>query len=188
MRNRRLDVPITSKERALELKKEIKERNRLNRSRAKAQERKVAKDLGGIRTPMSGASQFIKGDVSVELHPREYLLIECKLSDAKSPEGEPLIRVQLAWLAKMIREAELMRAKMSALIVKWHGSTEMAVIMKLTDLEILGFSDFEITFDVALKSFVFPQSKQSRRIKIAEYYGAVPYDAFKSAIERYRNT
>ena len=77
--------PITSPEESERLKEERKQRNRLNRQRAKNMERRVARYLGGDRTPQSGAGNS-KGDVAVLFtnRPGRYL-VECKLTDQWPP-------------------------------------------------------------------------------------------------------
>ena len=88
--------PITSAAQLERLKEEKRERNRLNKQRSKAMERRVAKYLNGDRTPLSGAGAS-KGDVMVPFanRPGRYL-IECKLTE-QMHGGEPCIKIRKAW-------------------------------------------------------------------------------------------
>lgn len=73
---------------------------------SKKQEKKVAKELNGNRQLNSGATPFIKGDVSTEL-----FLIECK---TKTKPCET-ISIHKEWLEKNDKESLLMGKKYSAL-------------------------------------------------------------------------
>lgn len=101
-------------------------------------ERRVARFLQGLRTPMSGASASYKGDVTVDFvnNPGKYI-IECKLSDATSASGYPQIVLQLKWFAKLQQEASAMRAKFGILIIHYHGLKEDYVFIRRDHVEWL---------------------------------------------------
>jgi Holliday junction resolvase len=74
-----------------------RKKDKTNRRKPKAQERKVAAAVGGKRQPGSGAFEA-KGDVrSAGEFP---MVIECKRTS-----GQKSIRVEAEWLAKVTREA-----------------------------------------------------------------------------------
>jgi len=125
--------PITSAAQLERLKEEKRERNRLNKQRAKAMERRVAKYLSGDRTPLSGAGSS-KGDVMVPFttRPGRYL-VECKLTE-QFHQGEPCITISKLWLKKIQQEAEQMRALFGVLIVHYHNFTPDYVLIKGVDL------------------------------------------------------
>ncbi len=58
-------APITSKHKFKEIDDKRKEINRLNRQRAKAMEKRVARYLDGTQTPQSGAGSA-KGDILID--------------------------------------------------------------------------------------------------------------------------
>jgi len=125
--------PITSQAALDELKAERKERNRLNRQRAKAMERRIAKYLGGDRTPQSGAGTT-KGDVTVLFtsRPGRYL-IECKLTELFDRHG-PSISISKAWLSKIHLEAQQMNAVFGMLVYRYHGRQDDYVLIRSADL------------------------------------------------------
>jgi hypothetical protein len=126
--------PITSKAALDELKAERKERNRLNRQRAKAMERRVAKYLGGDRTPQSGAGST-KGDVTVLFsnRPGRYV-IECKLTELFDRHG-PSISISKAWLSKIHLEAQQMSAVFGMLVYRYHARQDDYVLIRSIDLQ-----------------------------------------------------
>lgn len=65
-----------------------------------AQEKEVAKNLKGSRTPNSGATPFQKGDVSID----SLILIECKTKTSPSES----ISIKKEWLEKNAKEALFM--------------------------------------------------------------------------------
>lgn len=125
--------PITSQKALDELKAERKERNRLNRQRSKAMERRIAKYLGGDRTPQSGAGNS-KGDVTVLFanRPGRYV-IECKLTELFDKHG-PSISISKAWLSKIHLEAQQMSAVFGMLVYRYHGRQDDYVLIKSSDL------------------------------------------------------
>lgn len=66
-------------------------------ARSQAQEKRVAKAIGGRRQPQSGAGVFAKNDVRSERY-----LVECKRTNNRSQ-----ITVKLSDLAQVEREAAL---------------------------------------------------------------------------------
>lgn len=114
-------LPLTSEQ---QLKKAIKDRNALNKSRSKAMERRIAATLRGRRVPMSGAAAKYKGDVEIPLvnHPGNYI-IECKLSAQIDKYHQPRMRLDFAWFPKIQEEAKSMNAKFAVLIIHYHGFT-----------------------------------------------------------------
>lgn len=73
---------------------------------SKAQEKKVAKAVGGKRTPNSGATKWAKGDIL-----SENFLIECKTKTKDSSS----ITLKEEWLLKNEEEAFAMGKQASAL-------------------------------------------------------------------------
>lgn len=71
-----------------------------------AQEKKVAKAVGGFRTPNSGATKFQKGDISTD-----QFLIECKTSTSNKNR----FTIQKDWLIKNEEEAFAMGKPETAL-------------------------------------------------------------------------
>jgi hypothetical protein len=125
--------PITSPAALERLKEEKRERNRLNKQRSKAMERRVAKYLAGDRTPLSGAGAS-KGDVVVPFttRPGRYL-VECKLTE-QFAMGQPCIKISKLWLKKIQQEAEQMRALFGVLVIHYHNHTPDFVIIRGIDL------------------------------------------------------
>ena len=80
--------------------------NKPTRYFSKKQENKVAKELSGQRQINSGATPFIKGDVSTDL-----FLIECKTKTTPCKS----ISIHKEWLEKNDKESLLMGKKYSAL-------------------------------------------------------------------------
>lgn len=155
--------PITSPEEFERLKQERRERNRLNRQRSKAMERRIAKYLGGDRTPQSGAGTS-KGDVVVPFLNRPgRFLIECKLTELWR-YGEPCIAISKAWLRKIHEEAKQTRALFGVLIFRYHGRTDDYMLIKAIDMGHLTLVE-DVTqkvlhFDnIKTKTAIFPMSK-----------------------------
>jgi hypothetical protein len=125
--------PITSPEELERLKEEKRQRNRLNKQRAKAMERRIAKYLGGDRTPQSGAGSS-KGDVTVLFanRPGRYL-IECKLTE-QFKSDEPNITLSKIWLSKIQAEAKQMNALFGLLVFRYHFRQTDYVLIRATDL------------------------------------------------------
>ena len=119
------------------MKEEKRQRNRLNKQRAKAMERRVAKYLGGDRTPQSGAGNS-KGDVTVLFtnRPGRYL-IECKLTEQFKNE-EPNITLSKIWLSKIQAEAKQMNALFGILLFRYHFRQTDYVLIRSSDLLKLG--------------------------------------------------
>lgn len=77
---------------------------------SKAQESSVAKNLNGRRNLNSGATPFIKGDVSLDR-----FLIECKTKTSHSES----ISVKREWIDKNRKEALFMGKKYSAVAINF---------------------------------------------------------------------
>lgn len=138
MRNRiREPKPITSKGNFKEIDKRRKEINRLNRQRAKAMEKRVAKYLDGTQTPQSGAGSA-KGDILIDFvnRPGKYM-IECKLSEARQ-KGLPSMRIFKSWITKMIKDAKSMRALFPVLVYHYHDVSGDFILVARDDLNKLG--------------------------------------------------
>jgi len=155
--------PITSPQTAEQLKEERRQRNRLNRQRAKTMERRIAKYLGGDRTPQSGAGNS-KGDVTVLFanRPGRYL-IECKLTELFDRHG-PSITISKAWLQKIHREAQQMNAVFGMLVYRYHGRPEDFVLVRSADMrkvvKIALEATAELSFDnLKTKTFAMPQAR-----------------------------
>ena len=72
------------------------------------QEKKVAKDLGAIQTPNSGATPWIKGDLLLE----DLFLLEAKTKTTNSKS----ISIKKEWLEKNAKEALFMGKPYNALV------------------------------------------------------------------------
>jgi hypothetical protein len=115
----------------IEPKKLQVEVNRLNRDRAKAMERRIAKRLQGNRVLMSGAG-YIKGDVTIPYKGSSFL-IECKLTE-NTKKGTPQIGIPYFWLTKIERETKAMRSLFGVLIIHFHGVAGDYVFMPVDKL------------------------------------------------------
>lgn len=128
------DIPYTSDE---ALRKDRQQINKLNKSRARLMEGRVARYLRGTRVPMSGAARQWKGDCIIEFtnNPGKYI-VECKLSAARKLDDFRL-RIQFDWLTKIEREAIAMNAKFAILAIHFHGYRTDFVIVKKETLELI---------------------------------------------------
>lgn len=138
MRNRITEPkPITSKGNFRQVEERRKEINRLNRQRAKAMEKRVARYLDGTQTPQSGAGSA-KGDILIDFtnRPGKYM-IECKLSEARQ-KGIPTMRIFKVWISKMIKDAKSMRALFPILVYHYHDVSGDYVLVAVNDLNKLG--------------------------------------------------
>jgi len=129
-------APITSKHKFKEIDENRKEINRLNRQRAKAMEKRVARYLDGTQTPQSGAGSA-KGDILIDFvsRPGKYM-IECKLSAAR-PGGKPRINIYKYWIPKMKDDAKAMRALFPLLVYHFHDIAGDFVVINIADLHKL---------------------------------------------------
>jgi len=129
-------APITSKHKFKEIDDKRKEINRLNRQRAKAMEKRVARYLDGTQTPQSGAGSA-KGDILIDFvnRPGKYM-IECKLSAAR-PGGKPRINIYKYWIPKMKDDAKAMRALFPLLVYHFHDIAGDFVVINIADLHKL---------------------------------------------------
>ncbi len=129
-------APITSKHKFKEIDDKRKEINRLNRQRAKAMEKRVARYLDGTQTPQSGAGSA-KGDILIDFvsRPGKYM-IECKLSAAR-PGGKPRINIYKYWIPKMKDDAKAMRALFPLLVYHFHDIAGDFVVINTLDLHKL---------------------------------------------------
>ena len=84
------------------------------------QEKEVAKELGGTPTPNSGATPFIKGDLTLKK-----FLIECK---TKTSDSES-ISIKKEWLEKLNQEALFMGKPYKALIFSFGPASKTYVII-----------------------------------------------------------
>lgn len=159
-KNSVVSKPITSPQAAEQLKEERRERNRLNRQRAKTMERRIAKLLGGDRTPQSGAGNS-KGDVTVMFANRPgRFVIECKLTELLDRDG-PSITISKAWLNKIHQEAEQMNAVFGILIYRYHGRPDDFVLIRSKDMRKVIKrpieTETELTFNnPKVKTFAMP--------------------------------
>jgi hypothetical protein len=150
-------VPITSKRRFAQLEKNRKEINRLNRQRAKAMEKRVARYLDGTQTPQSGAGSA-KGDILIDFinRPGKYM-IECKMS-SETTDGEASITTYKLWFDKMYKDARAMRALFPILVFHYHNRQGDYVVAPKEGLLKLGITfdetgAFVKTFNTVAKSF-----------------------------------
>lgn len=138
MKPKRYDPhPITSKRKFKEVDEKRKEINRLNRQRAKAMERRVARYLDGLQTPQSGAGSA-KGDILIDFtgRPGKYM-IECKLSSVRQ-KGIPKMQLAKSWIAKMNKDAKAMRALFPVLVYHYHDKQGDYVLVEKTNLHKIG--------------------------------------------------
>lgn len=84
------------------------------------QEKKVAKELGGRQTPNSGATDFIKGDVTTN----EWL-VECKTATTEKSS----FSIKRSWLDKNREEAFAMGKPYSALCFDFGDNGERYYII-----------------------------------------------------------
>lgn len=96
---------------AVALKEERRARNAQNRAMGKQAERRVAKLVGGERTPMSGAvknsNRNLTGDVEVrDAMGRDFMKIEVKVSSQTTASGEKSISIKRSWLEQAFRESK----------------------------------------------------------------------------------
>lgn len=129
-------APITSKGRFKQIDNARKEINRMNRQRAKAMERRIAKYLDGTQTPQSGAGSA-KGDILIDFinRPGKYM-IECKMSSLRV-NNIPKLQLTKAWIPKMIQDAKQMRALFPILVYHFHEKAGDYVIINQKDLQRL---------------------------------------------------
>lgn len=159
-KNSVVSKPITSPQAAEQLKAERRERNRLNRQRAKTMERRIAKLLGGDRTPQSGAGNS-KGDVTVMFANRPgRFVIECKLTELLNRDG-PSMTISKAWLSKIHQEAEQMNAVFGVLIYRYHGKPDDFVLIRSKDMRKVLKRPVETTAELTfnntkVKTFAMP--------------------------------
>lgn len=139
------------------MEKNRKEINRLNRQRAKAMEKRVARYLDGTQTPQSGAGSA-KGDILIDFinRPGKYM-IECKLS-SETVDGEASLTVYKAWIDKMYKDAKAMRALFPVLVIHYHnrhGDYVLAPVEGLRKLgiELTGEGVYAKEYNTAAKSF-----------------------------------
>lgn len=128
--------PMTSEE---TLKKARRQITKLNKTRSKDMERRIARTLRGRRIPMSGAAAQFKGDVEIPFvnYPGKYI-IECKLSAQRHDKDSiPQIRLQFDWLTKLHMESIAMGAKFGVLIIHYKGYNNDYVFMRREDVQLL---------------------------------------------------
>lgn len=114
------------REERLELRKSI---NAQNKRRGKQMERRVMKELGGTRVPMSGSGS-IKGDGMI-MHPRiGYIFVECKMSAAMDARGKQRLNVSYSWFDTMDVQASVMNARFPILVIHHHDATQDYVIVR----------------------------------------------------------
>jgi hypothetical protein len=92
-------------------KEERRKQNNLNRQFGKATERAVAKQVGGERTPMSGAikhsNRNLTGDIEVkDAGGRDFLKIEVKATSTIDVKGDKMFTVRRSVLEQANKEAE----------------------------------------------------------------------------------
>ena len=105
-------------------------KNKPTRFYSNLQEAKVSKRIGGRRTPNSGATAFIKGDIQTKS-----FIIECKTCT----EARESISIKKEWLDKLKKEMMANGKTNFALFFNFGGiySDENYVIIKEKDFLIL---------------------------------------------------
>lgn len=138
------------------MEKNRKEINRLNRQRAKAMEKRVARYLDGTQTPQSGAGSA-KGDILIDFvnRPGKYM-IECKMSSA-TKRGLASITIYKMWFEKMHKDAKAMRALFPVLVYHYHNRQGDFVFVPKDGLTKLGI----ILDDTSMESRVISESAKS---------------------------
>lgn len=122
-----------------ELNKAKKTIQATNKQRSKAMERRVAKYLGGTRTPMSGALANWKGDCEIPFycHLLDTMLsyiIECKLSSKVDSNANPKMMLDFKWFEKIRKEAETSSALFGIVVIHFHNHPIDYVFMRVDDL------------------------------------------------------
>jgi len=110
---------------------EIKRQNALNKARSKAMENRIAKRLNGHRVPMSGAGGM-KGDALV-YSPLGLYIVECKYTARVTSKGVPCFTFPWAFLPKLEKDVQAMRAAFGILIFHYHNIREDFVIVRESD-------------------------------------------------------
>ena len=101
-------------------RKQSEVENKTTRFYSKKQESDVAKSLGGVRQPNSGATPFKKSDVVLE-----DFAIECKTKTKQSDS----MTIHRSWLEKNEYEALFMGKKNSALVFDFGIGTKRYVVI-----------------------------------------------------------
>jgi hypothetical protein len=107
--------------------------NKQSKQRAAEMERRIAKFLLGQRVPMSGAGA-IKGDCDIQTEKVGKIFIECKYSASVDRQGKQRIIVFWSWLDKMYEDAASMKARMAALVFRYHGTRLSDYVIIRTDV------------------------------------------------------
>lgn len=106
---------------------------RINKNRARAMESRVARYLGGKRTPMSG-SGAIKGDCIIPVAGFRNIYVECKLTANKTYR----FIIPHKWFEKIEQEAKLDRSIIfGILVIHWHGLHEDWCFLPVDKLHLL---------------------------------------------------
>jgi hypothetical protein len=139
--------PITSKAKFKQVDERRKEINRLNRQRAKAMEKRVARYLDGVQTPQSGAGSA-KGDILIDFknRPGKYM-IECKMTSTRVKDI-PKMQISKSWIPKMKKDAYAMRALFPILVYHYHDKAGDYVIINCDDLRKLNIYPENINTEV----------------------------------------
>ncbi len=121
---------------------------RLNKQRADRMERDIAAYLNrnrtqlARRTPQSGAG-WIKGDDHVPLiHPPDFFLVSCKMTQAQNEKNQSIIRFSAKWFDELDRDINAMRSigcKFGVLVLRWFGRAkgEYLTFVPLKYLEVI---------------------------------------------------
>lgn len=131
-----IDGIIPASDHRLELYQRI---SKQNRARSGAMERRIAKQLRGMRVPLSGAG-VMKGDVFIRLPNDMSYLIECKSSAALSMNGTPRLTLKTSWFTRLDQNIESMRTwnvMFGALVIHYHTHTHDFVFVDASRLSHL---------------------------------------------------
>lgn len=96
--------------------------NRLNKSRARAMERRVAQYLKGNRVPMSG-SGTLKGDCFVPFDEYRTIYVECKLTQSYQ------MAMDQKWFYKVQEETKSMRCVFGIFVIHFFGNGGDTVLL-----------------------------------------------------------
>lgn len=129
-----------------DLNKKKKTIQATNKQRSRAMESRVAKYLGGLRTPMSGAMKHWKGDCEIPIYnplndSQATYLIECKLSSQvkeKDLVRSPSLMLDYKWFEKIRKEAQYDGSALFGIVViHFHNHPIDYVFIHVDDLKWL---------------------------------------------------
>lgn len=112
---------------AIERREQIKSINAQNKRRSKQMERRICKELGGNRVPMSGAGS-LKGD-GLLYSKFGLVIIECKYTAGIDKEGNAQIRFNFGWMPKLQSDVDAMKASFGVMVFRYHNTRNDFVVL-----------------------------------------------------------